>query len=326
MTAVLSRPALTQLPIGWLGEPRLLRGTNTDLVDHRAHLAVHGPLPMLSRDALLATLEAAGLAGRGGAGFPLAAKLRSLRTGEPTVVVNGAEGEPVSAKDHVLLSRTPQLVLDGALAVAAAIGARRVLVAITDQQLVEPLQRALASRPAGRLFELHAVPEGFIAGEARALIGALNGGPAVPPGRRVLPTEQGVHGQPTVLSNAETFAQVGVLVRLGAPAFAGVGTATEPGTTLLTVTGAVSRPGVLEVPFGTSLGAVAGATGAGPSQAVVAGGYHGCWLAPAPELVLSRAGLATAGGTLGAGVLIFVGEQTCPLAELGRVTEWLAGE
>ncbi|HEX4727069.1 MAG TPA: hypothetical protein VH298_04695, partial [Jatrophihabitans sp.] len=148
MTAVLTRPSL-DVPVGWIGEPRLLRGTEHDLLDHGAHLAVHCPLPALSREALLASLDAVGLTGRGGAGFPLARKIRALAAGEPVLVVNGAEGEPISAKDHALLARTPHLVLDGARAVAGVVGARRVLVAITDPDLAEPVRRALASRPDG---------------------------------------------------------------------------------------------------------------------------------------------------------------------------------
>ncbi|MEO9240787.1 MAG: NADH-ubiquinone oxidoreductase-F iron-sulfur binding region domain-containing protein, partial [Jatrophihabitantaceae bacterium] len=323
-----------EVPVGWVGEPRLLRGTGSDLVELAGHLSVHGPLPELSRDGLLAVLDAAALAGRGGAGFPLATKLRSLGRGRPVVVVNGAEGEPVSAKDHALLSRTPHLVLDGAATVAGAIGARRVLVAVTDPALTAPLQRALASRPDRGLFELHQVPDRFIAGEARALLSALQGGTGLPPGRRVLPTERGLDGQPTLLSNAETFAQLAVLARLGAHRFREIGTAAEPGSTLLTVSGAVRNPGVIEVPLGTPLATVAGAVGALPSQAVVVGGYHGSWLPAATDqpsalplaLPLSRAGLAAAGGSLGAGVLIFLGEDSCGLAELARVAGWLAAE
>jgi NADH:ubiquinone oxidoreductase subunit F (NADH-binding) len=324
MTAVLSRPVLHEIPVGWIGSPRLFRGL--DLLQYQAHLAEHGPLPTYSRDALLASLDAVALTGRGGAGFPMARKIRSLRKGEPVVVVNGAEGEPVSAKDHALLSRAPHLVLDGAAAVAVAIGAQRVLVAISDPSLAVPLHQALATRPDSGVFELHQVPDRFVAGEARALVSALNGRAAVPPGRRILPTDTGVHGQPTLLANAESLAQLAVLVRLGAASFASIGTAAEPGSTLLTVTGAVESPGVIEVPLGASLGSVATAVGALPSQTVVIGGYHGGWLRARPELELSRAGLTAAGGTLGAGVLIFIGEHTCPLGELARVAGWLAEE
>jgi len=135
-----------------------------------------------------------------------------------------------------------------------------------------------------------------------------------------------VDGRPTLLCNAETLAQLAMLARLGTAGYAALGTPAEPGTALLTVSGAVTSPGVLEVPLGTRLGTVAAAAGALRSQAVVIGGYHGAWLSPDPDLELSRAGLAAAGGTLGAGVLIFVGEQTCPLAELARVAGWLAAE
>jgi NADH:ubiquinone oxidoreductase subunit F (NADH-binding) len=142
----------------------------------------------------------------------------------------------------------------------------------------------------------------------------------------VLPTESGVDGVPTILSNAETFGQLAMLVRLGPIEYARSGTPSEPGTTLLTVSGAVARPGVLEVPLGVSLAEVADAVGAMPTQAVVVGGYHGAWLPPEPMLALSRAGLGSVGGTLGAGAVIFVGDQTCALSELSRVAQWLADQ
>src|SRR5439155_27176080 len=116
---------------------------------------------------------------------------------------------------------------------------------------------------------------------------ALNGGPAIPTGRRTPPTAQG-----TFVGNVESFAQLAALLRFGPHRFADTGTRAEPGTTLLTVGGAVSRPGVVEVPIGTPLGIVLSAAGAAPRpQAVVIGGYHGSWHAPIPEIRLSREGL-----------------------------------
>jgi NADH:ubiquinone oxidoreductase subunit F (NADH-binding) len=329
MTVALATPVNhITVPVGWIGEPRLLRGVGQrDLVEHAQHLAEHGGLATVNRDQLLAALEAVGLSGRGGAAFPLARKIRSLRAGaDPVVVVNGTEGEPSSAKDHVLLVRTPHLVLDGALVVAAAIGARSIVVGVTDPQVAAGVARALTSRPDRALFTLRQVEDRFITGEARALLSALSGGPAVPTGRRTLPTDRGLDGAPTVLSNAETFAQVAVLTRLGPQAYAATGTPAEPGTTLITVTGAVGRPGVLEVPFGVELGLVAETVQARASQAVVIGGYHGAWLRPRAELRLSKAGLTEAGGTFGAGAVMFVGTDTCPVAELARVSQWLADQ
>ncbi|HEY2041254.1 MAG TPA: NADH-ubiquinone oxidoreductase-F iron-sulfur binding region domain-containing protein [Jatrophihabitans sp.] len=327
MIGLSEHPAATRpSTIGSIGRPRLVRGIGAaDLTAYAAHLAVHGPLPQPGRAELLAMLDAAALSGRGGAGFPLANKIAALRPGgRPVVVVNGAEGEPASAKDGTLLRCTPHLVLDGAAVAAGAVGARRVLVAVTDPATAAVLRMSLNSRPDRSWFEVREVADTFIVGEARTLIEALNGAAALPPGRRVLPTDRGVGGQPTVLSNAETFAQLGLLARIGAREFSAVGTPTEPGTVLLTVSGAVAKPGVLEINYGTPLGALAAAVDAGPSQAVVVGGYHGTWLPADPAIELSRAGLAPFGATMGAGAVIFVGEHTCGLAELARVTRWLA--
>ena len=125
--------AARRRPVWTIGAPRLLAGLDrADPLDHAAHLAVHGPLPAVDLDRLLALLDESGLTGRGGAGFPLATKLRALRGARPTVVVNGSESEPASRKDRTLLRRAPHLVLDGALAVADAVGAPRVIVAVHD--------------------------------------------------------------------------------------------------------------------------------------------------------------------------------------------------
>jgi NADH:ubiquinone oxidoreductase subunit F (NADH-binding) len=128
------------------------------------------------------------------------------------------------------------------------------------------------------------------------------------------------------VSNAETFAQLAVLLRLGPHRFADTGTPTEPGTTLVTVGGAVGRPGVVEIPFGTPLGIVLAAARSAEPQAVVVGGYHGSWIAPIPQVRLSREGAAAAGASFGAGVVLVLDDATCALGELARVTGWLAAE
>jgi NADH:ubiquinone oxidoreductase subunit F (NADH-binding) len=327
MTATLDRPASAMSGVAtWtIGAPRLLAGLDhLAVLDHPTHLAVHGTMPDADLDRLLAQLDASGLAGRGGAGFPLATKLRALANGASTacrIVVNGTESEPASFKDRILLNRSPHLVLDGALAVAAAVGAHTTTVAVHDEQTAAAVRTAIAERPDRPRVTVHIVRGTFVAGEARALVRALDGGPAIPPGRRNHPTDAGV-----LLSNVETFAQVAILLRLGWRRFADTGTRAEPGTTLLTIGGAVGRPGVVEVPLGTPLGIVLSAAQARPAQAVVIGGYHGGWHLPLPNIELSRAGLASAGGTLGAGVVLVVDTDTCALGELERATGWLAAQ
>lgn len=328
MTAVLDRASrsVASVPLGWVGSPRLLAGATTeDLTDYRAHLDRHGEPKWPDRAKLLSDLDAVGLAGRGGAGFPLAAKIRALRNSRrATVVVNGCEGEPASAKDTALLLHTPHLVLDGAAAVAAAIGARSVLVAVTDPAVQSGLQVAITGRPDAGRYQVRLVPDRFVIGEARALVEALDGRAGVPPGRRIPLTEAGLSGAPTLLSNAETFAQLAVLARRGSAWYSAVGTTTEPGTALLTVSGSVANAGVVEAAYGTSLAEVARLAGAGPAQAVLVGGFHGGWLPVDSSLPLSRAGVAAAGGSFGAGTVVFVGTDTCALAELSRIAHWLA--
>jgi NADH:ubiquinone oxidoreductase subunit F (NADH-binding) len=323
MTATLDRPssAAAGTPVWTIGAPRLLAGLDRfPVIDYPTHLAVHGPMPGSDLERVLTQLDGVGLAGRGGAGFPLAAKLRAMPVhGRRRVVVNGTESEPASRKDRVLLTRAPHLVLDGALAVATALGAAGTTVAVHDEAVATALRAAVAQRP--DRVDVVVVPGGFVSGEARAVIRSLDGGPALPPGRRTPPTEHG-----DLLANAETFAQVAVLLRLGWRRFAETGTHHEPGTTLLTVGGAVGRPGVVELPLGTPLGIVLAAAQAAVAQAVVIGGYHGAWHPPIPRITLDRAGVASAGGSFGAGVLLVVDEQTCALGELAVATRWLADQ
>lgn len=308
---------LAAVPTGtWtIGTPRLLAGLDRyGTVDHAAHLAVHGPLPYADRVRLTTLLEDIALTGRGGAGFPLAAKLRAMPQGHGTVIVNGSESEPASFKDRTLLCRAPHLVLDGALAVATALGARHMTVAVHDQAAARAVLHAIGDRRDCAHVRVEQVAGGFVGGEARALQRGLDGGPALPPGRRVHLTQHG-----TLLSNVETFAHVAVALRLGPHRFRDSGTHAEPGTTLLTVGGAVSRPGVVEVPLGTPLGIVLSAAGAAAPQAVVVGGYHGTWHAR-PDLQLCHA------NGLGAGVVSVLDGDTCALGELARVAAWLAAQ
>lgn len=326
MTAMTRRPTYATAASG-IGELRMLKGLHTGAavgLDQHRHL--HGAMPRLDLRQLIAACGAVRLTGRGGAGFPVAQKLTSLRRGRRTVLVNGTESEPASHKDRLLLNRFPHLVLDGALLVADAIGAPEVCIAVHDQRTSAGLAWALGERSDRHRFTAQVVAGGFVSGEARALVRALNGGPPVPPGRRALPSDHGVGGAATFLSNAETFAHVAVLASLGPAAYAAVGTRDEPGTTLVSVGGAVARPGVLEIPIGTSLDAVLSAAGARPAAGIIVGGYHGAWISPRPDLALSRSGLNGAGGTLGAGVILVVDDTTCALGELTRVASWLANE
>lgn len=331
-----------------LGPARLTAGLDQyarlDLAHHRG---AHGPLPRFGRGALLDLVERLDLRGRGGAGFPFARKARAAlttaeRTRQPLVlVVNATEGEPASAKDRMLLARAPHLVLDGACLAAAAFGAEEIVVGVAAGSPGETtVPRAVAERVDDGTAALLpcpvrtvCLPERFVSGESGALIRGIAGLPAVPPTRNQSLRASdggaaGVRGRPTLLANAETYAQLAVAARLGPDGYAVVGTPAEPGTLLLTLTRPGLPPLVVEVPAGAPLGRVLDACAVPPGQGLLVGGYHGAWLRPedAAHAPLSRAGLAEVGGTLGAGAIVSLPGDTCPIGEVARITAWLAAE
>jgi NADH:ubiquinone oxidoreductase subunit F (NADH-binding) len=315
--------------------PRLLAGYRGHPVDLRTHLSVHGPLPALAPGVLVDGVRRAGLIGRGGARFPTAVKLQSVASGRGprVVVVNGVEGEPVSAKDRCLLGRAPHLVLDGAVAAAGAVGAVRVIVAVrpgargTVATAADERRRSRMDRVQP---EIVATPERFLAGEESALVNFLSGGPLLPRLVPPRPYERGVDGRPTLVSNAETLAHLALIARHGPQWFRQVGTPAEPGSTLVTIGGAVRDPGVYEVARGVRVAdALSRAGGATASvQALLVGGYAGTWV-PAPavwEAPLSEEGLAPAGGVLGAGLVIALPVEACGIAETARILRYLSDE
>ena len=183
--------------------PRLLGIARRDRkpVPFDDHLRHFGSLPLQGRRGpstqLIELVEAAGLQGRGGAGFPTARKLRAVAgRRRPVVLANGAEGEPISVKDEVLLAHVPHLVLDGAALAASAVGADDVTIAVGgDGRALAAVDAALRERGRRRAdrvaFRLFGVPDGFVAGEETALVNWLNGGPAKPTFTPPRPFERG---------------------------------------------------------------------------------------------------------------------------------------
>ncbi|MGW0754694.1 NADH-ubiquinone oxidoreductase-F iron-sulfur binding region domain-containing protein [Streptomyces sp. NPDC002587] len=318
--------------LGCVGAPRLLAGLDQlPRLDRSAHLAAHGTLPRYRPGELIALAEDIDLRGRGGAGFPFARKLQAVtrsargRDTPTAVVVNGSEGEPSCLKDKALLLHAPHLVLDGALLAAAALGAEDIVVAVTRGDVEQSVRDAVAERgPAGRRVRVARLPERFVTGEGTAMVNGLNGGATLPSGQKVRTSERGLGGVPTLLSNTETYAQLGLAARLGAREFCATGLPTEPGTVMLTVAGST----VVEAPTGTSLAYVLDLCGTDPGQGVLVGGYHGKWLDPvsARSAQMSRQSLTSFGAVLGAGAVLPLPEDTCPAGEVARVTRWMAKE
>jgi len=288
------------------------------------HVTLYGPLELVGAD-LIAELDASGLRGRGGSGFPTGQKLAAVaaQSGRPVVVVNATEGEPASGKDKALLRLAPHLVLDGAAAAAAALGAREVVVAVGRHARAEhdEVARALASRRDRVQWRLASVPDGFVAGEETALLSALGGRPAKPTLKPPYPSERGLGGAPTLVQNAETLAHVALIARFGERWFRSLGTESEPGTALVTLSGAVARPGVYEVELGTTVSELI-AQADGPTEplgAFLIGGYFGGWTRDSERALRADRGL-------GAGVVVAFPHAACGVHESARVARYLANE
>jgi NADH:ubiquinone oxidoreductase subunit F (NADH-binding) len=303
--------------------------------DLAAHARRTGPVPWQGGPGrLLPALEASGLTGRGGAGFPTWRKLAEVARGSRTVVVgNGSEGEPASGKDRTLLLRAPHLVLDGLQLAAECVGAESAYLYLPAGDTTTAVQRALAQRQAAgwdRLaVALVAAPDRFVAGEASAVVAAVEGRPAVPRDKARRVSEAGVHGRPTLVQNVETLAHLALVARYGPAWFRAQGTRDEPGTFLATVTGAVRAPGVYEAPYGVPLSTLLDWAGgpAAPLRAVLVGGFHGAWVAAARIGVgVSRAALRDLGAAPGAGIVRALPVTECGLVEAATIAGYLAGQ
>jgi NADH:ubiquinone oxidoreductase subunit F (NADH-binding) len=322
---------------GHPGLPRLLAGLDDSgtPMTMAQHAAVHGTLPPVHPHELMEAVQASGLRGRGGADFPTARKLQAVagRRGVSAVVVNGSETEPASQKDRLLLSRLPHLVLDGAVLAADAVGAREVIVQIGEaaRGSLEALQGAVAMRPDDPVsVQIVTAPQGYVAGEESAVVNYLNRGVLLPTFVPPRPFERGYRGRPTLIQNPETLAQVALVARFGERWYRELGTAADPGSALVTISGAVEVPGVYELAFGTRLDDLLEAAG-GPTEslrALLVGGYFGTWVdaGAAHALRLAREDLRGVGAALGSGVIIALGQSSCGLHESARVIDYLAGQ
>ncbi|HEY1702552.1 MAG TPA: NADH-ubiquinone oxidoreductase-F iron-sulfur binding region domain-containing protein [Trebonia sp.] len=320
-----------------IGAARMTAGLDRmTRIDLNAHNEIFGTLPRMSAEEIVAMAKQVDLRGQGGAGFPFARKLQSVmdtveKTGKPPiVVVNCTEGEPGSFKDKMLAIRSPYLILSGAALVAEALEAEEIIIGVTNNELAnQSVEDAINAEPGlRRLVRVVEAPEQFISGESGALVNGINGKKHVPPGRKQRAAEKGVAGLPTLLSNASTFAQLSVLALLGPARYASVGAEDEPGTTLLSVSGSARKAAVVECPTGVPLGAVLDICEAPAGEGVLVGGYHGMWLDgdAAYQAPVGRVGLGAVGGAYGSGIVLPLGEGTCPLGETARIATYLAGE
>jgi NADH:ubiquinone oxidoreductase subunit F (NADH-binding) len=319
--------------------PRLL-GEQADREDITAYRGLGGYRPLADADDLLREVESSGLVGRGGAAFPLAVKLRTVRdngrltlgAGGTVVVANGEEGEPASIKDRWLLRNRPHLVLDGLRLAAAIVAADRAYVYVSDAQSAHSVEAALSELdsdavgavPVGMLM----VQPGYVAGEETAAVRALNGGPAKPTDKPPRPFEEGVDGRPTLVSNVETLANLPYVQCHGSAAFRSQGSPLSPGTFLATITGAGRPPVVYELPHGLPFTELLALHGVSPDQvrgALMGGYFAGLLNRAVLETSLDHETMRRFGSGLGCGAISVITDD-CPVAVAASVLAYFDRE
>lgn len=319
----------------WAGlEPRLLRVPSNGVEDYADYVDAGGYGELANPDALLDAVDRSGVLGRGGAAFPLAVKLRTVRdngrAGRPPVVIaNGEEGEPASVKDKWLMRNRPHLVLDGLRLVARVVGATRGFVYVSDPRSAHAIDGALRSAPLGDLVvTVVTVDPGYVAGEETAAVRAVNGGPAKPTDKPPRPFEEGVGGVPTLISNVETLANVPFIAARGSDEFREHGTSASPGTFLATVTGGGRPPALYELPHGTPITTLLDRHGVTSDavKGVLMGGYFaGLLNREVLDATLDHETMRRLGSGLGCGAVSLITDE-CPVAVAASVLAYFDRE
>jgi len=304
----------------------------------------------MTPEEIIGEVEASGLRGRGGAGFPTGRKWRAAGEYEPTpkyVVCNGDEGDPGAFMDRSILEGDPHTVLEGIAICALAIGAEEGYLYIRDEYSLALKHVRAAIRDAesagilgdnilgsNKRLHLSVVRGGgaFVCGESTALMASIEGRAGEPRAKYIRSAQRGLWGQPTVLNNVETFANIPVIIDGGGKRFAELGTEASKGTKVFSLVGKVRRTGLVEVPMGVTLRHLVFDVGGGviddrPLKAVQIGGPSGgCIPNELLDLPLDFEELTKHGAMMGSGGMIVMDDRSCMVEVARYYVRFLADE
>jgi bidirectional [NiFe] hydrogenase diaphorase subunit len=276
-----------------------------------------------------------GLRGRGGAGYPTGLKWSTVSKAVGTqkfVICNADEGDPGAFMDRSVLESDPHRVLEGMLVAAYAVGASEGYIYVRAEYPLAIKRLKIAIRQAEKLgllgsnicgthfsfrIELRLGAGAFVCGEETALIASIEGKRGTPRPRPPYPAIEGLLGQPTLINNVETFANVAPIIRNGGDWYASIGTEKSKGTKVFALAGRVQNTGLVEVPMGISLREMVFEIGGGVPEgrqfkAVQTGGPSGgCLPAECLDMPVDYESLARAGSIMGSGGMIVMDESSC---------------
>jgi len=282
-------------------------------------------------------IKKSGIRGRGGAGFPTGKKWELASkagngTGKKFIVCNADEGDPGAYMDRSVLEGNPHAIIEGMIIAAIAIGATNGIIYVRTEYPLAIKHSLIALRQARRMgllgdnilgsgikFDIDIVrgAGAFVCGEETAMIKSIEGRMGEPRQRPPYPIAKGIFGSPTCINNVETLANVPLIIRHGADAFAAIGLEGNRGTKIFSLVGKIRNTGLVEVPLGTPIKEVVHEIGGGPVgkariKAVQTGGPSGgCIPASLFDLPISYDSLTKAGSIMGSGGMIVMDENTC---------------
>ena len=339
-------------------EPRLLRPTSQPAWDFDAYAAQGGYEAWkrclqqpLAAEAIVEEIKQAGLRGRGGAGFPTGIKWEKVlqhRIKEHYFVCNAGEHEPGTFKDRFLLKHHPHRLIEGCLIAAYTAKAKASFIYVNHEyeherlSLEKAIEQARARGLVGKNIlgtgvdlelELFTGHGSYVAGEETAMLESMQGRPAMPRQKPPFyPTDFGLYGKPTLVNNVETLSHVPLILRNGPAWFKQVGTEKCPGTMLFSLSGAVNRPGVYELPLGTPLRTLVEECGGGvPNGRSVKAVFPGGPAFPMVttdqlDLPMDFDSLKKAGTGLGSAGVIVVDDATCMVAQTLKFSDFFKDE
>jgi NADH:ubiquinone oxidoreductase subunit F (NADH-binding) len=295
-------------------------------------------------------VKASGLRGRGGAYFPAAAKWQSVRDMSATpkcLVVNAEEGEPGIFKDRHLMEGVPHRTIEGMTIAAYAAGVSEAYIYINAEAELsaERVQTAVAQAYEKSLLgenilgsgydlsvEIRRGAGGYVCGEETTMLNTMEGYRREPRLRPPYPTEAGLWAKPTVINNVETLASVPYILATGAGAFAAIGSEKATGTKIISLSGSVRRPGIVEVPMGATLREIIYDIGGGPGpehtlKTVAVGGPSSGVFPPSMlDTPIAPGLLHESGVMLGAGGVVVLDERMTVMELVRSLAAYNAAE
>ena len=306
-----------------------------DYIAEGGYRAIVHALSEMTPHQVISEITSSGLRGRGGAGYPTGLKWSTVSKAVGTqkfVICNADEGDPGAFMDRSVLESDPHRVLEGMLIAAYAVGASEGFIYVRAEYPLAIKRLKTAIRQAERLgllgtnicgtrfsfrIDLRLGAGAFVCGEETALIASVEGKRGTPRPRPPYPAMSGLLGQPTLINNVETFANVPPIIRNGGAWYAEIGTEKSKGTKVFALAGRIENTGLVEVPMGITLREIVYDIGGGVPEgrkfkAVQTGGPSGgCLPANCLDMAVDYESLAKAGSIMGSGGMIVMDESSC---------------